>query len=356
MKKGKTGKKLRIAVTGMNATDSPGPGVAVIRAIRCCEEFAGEIVGLTYDPLDPGVFMENICDHVYLMPYPSEGAPALFNRLCEIHQKTPVDVLIPTLDAELAPLLNIEKELVALGIKMFLPTREGLELRSKARFDEMGKKLNISVPRSKTISDPALLRTLDQEFTFPVMVKGQFYEAYVAYSPVEADHHFRKLSAKWGLPVIIQEFILGEEYDVVVLGDGEGGLVGAVPMKKMQLTDKGKAWGGVTIMDPAMNDFVREVMAKIKWRGPCELEIMKSSKDGKYYIFEINPRFPAWCFLAVGAGQNLQWATVKLALGERVAHFKNYKVGALFLRNSNDYVYPLSEYQAMTTVGELHRK
>lgn len=349
-------KKIRIAVTGMNATDSPGPGVAVIRAIRSSPEFAGEIIGLTYDTLDPGVFMEGICDHVYLMPYPSEGSSALLNRLREIHRKTPFEVLLPTLDAELSALLNIEKELAQLGVKMFLPTRECLELRSKAHFDEMGRKLAISVPRGKSVSDPALLRTLDQEFTFPVMVKGQFYEAYVAYSVIDADLYFRKLSAKWGLPIVIQEYIAGEEYDVVALGDGKGGLIGAVPMKKMQLTDKGKAWGGVTINDPAMNEFVREVMAKIKWRGPCELEIMKGSKDGRYYIFEINPRFPAWCFLAVGAGQNLQWATVKMALGEQVAAFTSYQVGTLFLRNSIDQIYPLSEYQAMTTAGELHRK
>ncbi len=187
------------------------------------------------------------------------------------------------------------------------------------------------------------------------MVKGQFYDAYIAYSPMEAEQYFRKISAKWGLPIIIQEVILGEEYDVVALGDGKGGLVGAVPMKKMQLTDKGKAWGGVTICDPAMNAFVTEVMSKIKWRGPCELEIMKSNKDGKFYLLEINPRFPAWCYLAVGAGQNLQWATVRLALGEDVTPFETYEVGTMFLRNSVDQIYPLGDYQEMTTVGELHR-
>jgi carbamoyl-phosphate synthase large subunit len=349
-------KNIRIAVTGMNASDSPGPGVAVIRAIRCAEEFGGEIVGLTYDPLDPGVFMEGICDHVYLIPYPSEGSDAMLRRLQEIHKKTPLDVLIPTLDAELLPLIKMEEDLQAMGIKTFLPTKECLEVRSKARLDELRTTLGISVPRGKSITDLATLRTLEYEFPFPVMVKGQFYEAYAAYSLAELDYYFHKLTAKWGLPVVIQEFILGEEYDVVALGDGAGGLIGAVPMKKMQLTDKGKAWGGVTIQDPAMNQFVQDVMSKIKWRGPCEMEILRSNQDGKYYLFEINPRFPAWCFLAVGVGQNLQWATVRLALGETVNPFAGYEVGTMFLRNSIDHVYPLRDYQEMTTRGEIHRK
>ncbi len=349
-------KKLRIAVSGMNASDNPGPGVAVIRAIRASGEFEGEIIGLTYDPLDPGVFMEGICDHVYLVPYPSEGAYALMNRIKEIHEKTPIDVIIPTLDSELSAFISKEAELTTLGIRMLLPTKEGLEVRSKAKFNDLSEKLGISVPRSRIVTDPAVFRTLETELSMPVMVKGQFYEAYIAYSPLDADLLFRKVSAKWGLPVIVQEYIPGEEYDVVALGDGKGGLIGAVPMKKMQLTDKGKAWGGVTILDHKMNAFVEEVMAKIKWKGPCEMEIMKSSKDGNYYLIEINPRFPAWCYLSVGAGQNLPWAVVKLAMGETVEPFKSYKVGTLFLRNSVDNIYSLEEYQAITTAGEIHRR
>ncbi len=346
---------LTIAVTGMNASENPGPGVPVVRALRAAKEFTGTIVGFTYDPLDPGVFMENICDHVYLLPYPSEGSGALVDRLKDIQSKTPVDVIIPTLDSELSAFIAMEKEIEALGIKTFLPTKESFELRSKARFNELSKELGISVPKGKSITTPEMLGNIHEEFAFPIMVKGQFYDAFIAYTSMEADHLFRIISAKWGLPVIVQEFIQGEEYDVVAVGDGEGGVIGAVPMKKMQLTDKGKAWGGVTICDPLMNDFVNEIMAKIKWRGPCELEIMKSNKDGNYYLIEINPRFPAWSYLAVGAGQNLQWATARLALGEKVPPFESYDVGTLFLRNSIDHIYPLSDFQEMTTQGELHR-
>ncbi|MCP4135840.1 MAG: ATP-grasp domain-containing protein [bacterium] len=352
-------KNIRIAVTGLNAGDNPGPGVPVIRGIRAAGEFSNlpgsEIVGLTYDPLDPGIFLENICDHAYLMPYPSEGAFSLLERIKEIHAKTPLDVIIPTLDSELAAFITIEQDMAALGIKSFLPSKSALELRSKARFSELSTELNIPVPRGQAISDPSVLRTIDKDFNFPIMIKGQFYDAYVAYSPMEAEHFFRKISSEWGLPIIIQEFIVGDEYDVAALGDGSGKCIGAVPMKKLQLTEKGKAWGGVTILDPEMNHFVKEIMAKIKWKGPCELEIMKSKKDNSFYLLEINPRFPAWCFLAVGAGQNLQWATVKLALGEPVSPFENYSVGTMFIRSSIDHIYPLSDYREITTSGELHR-
>jgi carbamoyl-phosphate synthase large subunit len=196
---------------------------------------------------------------------------------------------------------------------------------------------------------------LEKEYKFPVMIKGQFYEAFVAQSPMEAASLFLKISSKWGLPVVIQEFIQGTEYDVVALGDGNGGLVGAVPMKKMQLTDQGKAWGGITIADEGMNAFVCSVMTKLKWRGPCEFEVMKARHSGEYYLIEVNPRFPAWCYLAAGAGQNLPWAVVRLALGEQVVPFSTYQVGTFFLRHCADHIYPLSQYRRLTTDGQLIR-
>ena len=344
---------LTVAVTGLNATDNPGPGVPVIRAVR---EGAGPectVVGLAYDPLDPGNFMPQIADRVFLMPYPSQGADALFERLAYVHQQQPIDVLLPTLDSELSAYIKLLPRLEEMGIKTFLPTEAQLRLRSKAKFDELRTELGINVPRSKAIGESGQLYKLDEEFSFPVMVKGQFYDAYIAYSPMEAESHFQRLRNKWGAPVIVQEYVPGEEYDVVAVGDGRGGLVGSVSMRKMQLTDKGKAWGGITINDPALDAFVREVVEKTRWRGPCEIEVMKARDSGDLYLLEINPRFPAWVYLSVGAGRNLPWATVRLARGEDVDPLPPAEPGVMFLRHSYDLICALADYEALTTRGEL---
>jgi carbamoyl-phosphate synthase large subunit len=186
------------------------------------------------------------------------------------------------------------------------------------------------------------------------VVKGRFYEAEVVHSAVEAERCFHRLAAKWGLPVIIQEFLPGEEYDIAAVGDGRGGLLGAVPMRKMQLTDKGKAWGGVTISDPVLDEFLVATMQKLRWRGPCELEVIKSARDGSYSLIEVNPRFPAWIYLSVGAGQNLPWAALQLALGKVLSPLPPPRSGVMFLRHSIDMIYPLSHYEALTTLGEVH--
>jgi carbamoyl-phosphate synthase large subunit len=344
--------RLTVAVTGLNATESPAPGVGVIRALR--EAYPGiRIIGLAYDPLDPGNFMPDIADVVYLMPYPSQGADVTFERLRGILAQDPIDVILPTLDAELPVYLKLREPLLALGVKSFLPTEAQLSLRSKAKFHELGSELGIPVPHSMPITDANAIPRLSEHFPYPLMVKGQFYEASIAYSPMEVESHFNRLRAKWGLPIIIQEFIAGEEFDVVAVGDGQGGLIGHVPMRKMQLTDKGKAWGGITIADRALDAFAVETMKKIGWRGPLELEVMKAKDTGKYYLLEINPRFPAWVYLAVGAGCNLPAATVALALGRPVKPFGPAPAGIMFLRYSYDWVCSLADYEQLTVSGHL---
>ena len=80
-----SGQKIVIAVTALNAVDSPGPGVAVIRAIRECPDFEVRIIGLSYESLEPGLYMHDIVDKTYSIPYPSAGTDALLGRLIYIH-------------------------------------------------------------------------------------------------------------------------------------------------------------------------------------------------------------------------------------------------------------------------------
>ena len=92
--------------------------------------------------------------------------------------------------------------------------------------------------------------------------------------------------------------------NVVALGDGKGNTIGAVPMRKQYITDKGKAWGGITIDDPKLIEITHKIMRETKWRGGMELELIRTNSN-EYYIIEINPRIPAWVYLAVGAGQSI---------------------------------------------------
>ena len=344
--------KITVALTGLNNTDNPGPGVPVIRGIRDSEAFDPRIIGLAYENLEPGIYMEGVVDKTYQVPYPSEGSDVLIQRILEIHAKDPIDVLIPNFDAELYAFMRSQHILEEAGIKTFLPTLEQFEERHKTNLPDFGKKYGLEVPFSKVITRVDEIEKLKDEFEYPVMVKGKFYDAYLAYNEEQVRMNYNKISAKWGLPVIIQEFIKGTEVNVVALGDGEGNTVGAVPMRKQFITDKGKAWSGITLDDPKLLDLTHRIISAMKWKGGMEVELVKSSKN-ELFIIEINPRIPAWVYLAVGAGQNLPEALVKLALGMEVKPMDTYEVGKMFIRYSYDLITNLKEFEKLSTRGEL---
>lgn len=341
-----------IAVTGLNNTDNPGPGVPVIRGLREAKSFDVRIIGLVYENLEPGIYMENVADKIYQIPYPSSGSDVFIQRIKHIHSKENIDVIIPNFDAELFTFMKSEQVLKEMGIKTFLPTIKQFEERHKSELPEFGKKYGVDIPFSKNITNLSDIKSLQHEFNYPVLVKGKFYDAYLAYTPEQVIEFFNKISSKWGVPVIIQEFIKGTEVNVIALGDGKGNTIGAVPMRKQYITDKGKAWGGITLGDQNLMKITKDLIQKTKWKGGMELEFIKT-QENKYYIIEINPRIPAWVYLAVGAGQNLPEALVKLALGEDVEPFKSYDVGKMFIRYSQDIIADISVFEKLSMTGEL---
>lgn len=344
--------KITVAVTGLNNIDSPGPGIPVIRGIRESEEFDARIIGLAYEHLEPGIYMSELVDKTYMIPYPSKGKEALYDRLMEIHKKENIDVIIPNFDAELFSFIKLENQLNKVGIKTFLPTLEQFEERHKSNLPAYGKKYGVDIPQGTEVFSIADLNNALKSMEYPVMVKGKYYDAYKAYSEEQAVAYFHKMSAKWGLPVILQEFIDGTEVNVIALGDGKGNLTAAVPMRKQYITDKGKAWGGITIEDQSLLDLAQKIVSQSKWRGGMELELIRSA-NGKLYILEINPRIPAWVYLAVGAGQNIPEALIKLALGNDVKPYTRYDVGKMFIRYSYDMIVDIDRFSTLATSGEL---
>ena len=340
-----------VAVTGLNATDNPGPGVAVVRALRADPDFDGRIIGLAYDTFDPGLYLPGLLDGAMLIPYPSAGRQALFDRLAYAHDRFGVDVLIPTLDSELPALTDQEHVLASMGIRTFLPSRAQYDARSKAKLLELTAH-GVPVPRSEVLVESSPLYTLHERFSFPVVVKGVFYGAEICHSVDQALKAFHKAAAEWGVPVIVQEYVGGEEFNVCAVGDGRGGVLGAVAMKKLMLTRSGKGWAGVTIEDPALLALTDQVMEALSWRGPCELEVMRDA-DGGCHLLEINPRFPAWCDLTAGADQNLPAAVARWSIGAPLVPLEPYTAGIAFVRASVDQILPIRALEALAAFGEL---
>src|SRR5260221_11346509 len=168
------------------------------------------------------------------------------------------------------------------------------------------------MPYRCQISDSAFFRDCASKgWSYPLVVKGSIYEAFVAYNQTQAIAAFKTILTRWGHPVLVQRHIKGEEYNLTTVGDGMGGMISPVMMKKRALTDKGKAWAGVSIHDEVLLEASRRLINVLKWRGPCEIEGVRDSTGG-FHLLEINPRFPSWVYFTHGVGRNLPEALLDL--------------------------------------------
>lgn len=345
---------LRVAVTGLNAVDSPGPGVPILRSLKE-SSLKPSLLGLAYDVLEPGNFMDGLIDSSYIIPYPNASKDLLLERIVYIHEKKKIDVIIPALDSELDNFIGISEELNKKGIKLFLPDKQGLKMRDKTMLKETLNESDVLLPETYIIQDSTAIAQIAEKIGFPMYVKGIFYEAYFARTLQEAIGYFYYLAGKWGIPIILQQSISGEEINTCAFSRN-GKIISHVVMKKMYVTDKGKAWAGVTIKNPDVSKMSEKILQKIGWNGGCELEYIMENKTGKIYLLEINPRFPAWVYLTTAAGLNLPDMLLRASLGEDTPVTHSYNSGIVFVRHSWDEIVPMKYIESLTTKAELNHK
>ncbi len=342
--------RLSIGVSGINAVDNPGPGVPVARSLKEDAGLRAHIIGLAYDAMEPGLYMDWVVDKSFLLPYPSGDGEGLFKRLLDIRQRQGLDLVIPNLDAELPFYIQHADALAAQGIRTFLPTLEQFKLRGKDRLQDIADRIGLDLPRTRVIHSLGQLMTAVDELGLPVMVKGSLYKAHRCATLPEAVSHFHQLVAEWGYPIIVQQVVAGDELNVVGLGDGEGGSLGQVAIKKLSVTALGKIWTGVTVHHAGMLAATERFIREFHWRGPFELECMV--QGDRVHLIEVNPRFPAWVYFATGVGLNLPARLARRCLGQPTPATSEYAAGKLFVRYTYEVVTDLDVFQKAVTRGE----
>lgn len=163
-----------IAVTGLNATDNPAPGVAVLRSLRHGGLGDDRLIGLAYDALDPGLYAEHIVDDVFMLPYPSSSKEHFLERLQAIHERMQLSVIIPTLDAELPIFIELAPQLRALGIETLLPTREQFDARSKVNLPSLARLGGFRTPETLLLGHAEELQRIARQLSYPFFIKGPF--------------------------------------------------------------------------------------------------------------------------------------------------------------------------------------
>ncbi|BCD67471.1 ATP-grasp domain-containing protein [Nitratiruptor sp. YY09-18] len=335
---------MKIAISGLNNTDNPAPGMGVAKGLQK----ENNLIGLAYDPNEPGIY-QDIFEHVYLMPYPSFGIETFLERIEYIKQKSGIEVYIPNLDAELPLCIKHQQKFEDLGIATLLPTIKQFDLRQKSSLADLAKELNVKYPDTFIINSIDDLVAVTKELGFPCMIKGNYYKAYKVHNLDEAIEKFYTISNEWGFPLLLQQIVAGEEINFVGVSSSE--LYGGFAIKKLQMTDLGKVWSAVTIKNKKLIDLAYNFVEYSGWRGAFELEVLAGGDE--IYLIEINPRFPAWVGFGVDIGLNLPKLYIDIMLGKKPQKLLDYPEGKLYMRYVSEAVSDFSTLASLIKNKEL---
>ncbi len=191
---------------------------------------------------------------------------------------------------------------------------------------------------------------------YPVMIKGQFYDARKVQNESELTRAFQEIIHDWGTSVLVQESISGAELNVLGLGDGLGGVTGLCSVRKTILSSKSKGISAIIVQEPRLESISNRIIAEFHWRGPFELEFIHDEFSDSYKLIEMNPRFPAWVDFPSALGLNFPTQIIYLLTQSASEPMNQLSSGWFYLRHQIETIGSLSELSQLMTEGIWEQK
>ncbi|HEY5803558.1 MAG TPA: ATP-grasp domain-containing protein [Lysobacter sp.] len=277
---------MRVLVTGAG-----GPSAVSVWKSLAAEH---DIFFADMDPSSPGLYLVP-AGRRFLIPRGDDAAlvPVLIG-LCRTHA---IEVLISTVDSELAAIAEAQAGFAAIGTRVPLSPAPVLH-RCRDKWALLSHLHgNPFVPDCVELTT-ATLPTIDR---FPCFAKPRTGSGSRGIAMINSAAELAALPLDE--TYLIQELLPGPEYSVDVYVSQHGELIAAVPRERIR-TDSGIAITSRTVHMPELMDAAANIALTVGVRYVANVQF-KQASDGHYKLLEINPRFPGSLPLTVAAGVDI---------------------------------------------------
>jgi carbamoyl-phosphate synthase large subunit len=293
--------RVRVLVTGAG-----GPaGVAVIRALD--PDPAVAVLAADMDPYAAGLYL---VDRGRQWLVPAGDADGFVDDLLGRCRSERVDVVIPTVDAELLPLAMNRARFTRVGIRLALTTETAL----RCTLDKLALARRCAPTVRTPRTEPLTAATPAGSWTYPVIVKPRSGSGSRGVRAVASADELRALGSDEAL--IVQEFLPGEEYSLDVLADADGRVVSVVPRARLRV-DSGVSVAGRTLHDPELDTLARAVVRAVGLTLVGNVQCRRDAA-GRAALLEVNPRFPGAMPLTIHSGVDMPRLCLDAVLGRRL--------------------------------------
>jgi carbamoyl-phosphate synthase large subunit len=347
----RTVEAITVIITGAGAPGAPG----VIKSLRENGERSIRVVGVDASSEAVGF---RLADTGYQIPM--ANAPDFIDRLLKIAIQEKADVILPLVTSELE-MLSLNKDKfqnagVIVSVSDYYPLKIA---NNKGKLLTYMKDKGLSVPRFSIVKSK-------QEFVKAVKELG-YPDEPICFKPVQANgsRGFRIIDSKINRyrllfemkptstyitldeitsifdeteifpQLIVMEYLPGKEYSIDLLVD-HGRSLYTIPRRRDAMNG-GISIKGEIVKEYEVIDYCNEIVQSLGLHGNIGIQV-KRAKNNIPLILEINPRIQGTIVHCTGAGVNLPYYAVKMALQEEIPRV-NVRWNSKMLRYWNEVFY-----------------
>ena len=360
---------ITVMVTASGAPGAPG----IIKSLRLNGERKIRIVATDMNPDSYGLF---VAEKGYVVP--PGTSDEYITEMLKIAENENIDVILPLSTYELMPLSKNKEKFENIGTKVLVSDPEPLEIaNNKGKLYEFLRGEGIPVPDAVMVESLSEFERSVFKLGYPdvpVCVKPQIgkgsrgfrilrgdvdrLDLFLNYKPDSTITTFEDMisileNADPFPKLIVMEYLPGKEYSVDLLVKNGEPLI-TIPRAR-NVIKLGISFIGTVERNEEVTEMANRIVKAIGLDYNINMQL-KYSADGIPKIIEINPRVSGTIVLCTGAGVNMPYLGVKMALGEEIPQMEP-KYGTRMIRywgevfiTPDKHVYELESYEEMEKI------
>ncbi|MCH5236854.1 MAG: ATP-grasp domain-containing protein [Muribaculaceae bacterium] len=252
--------------------------------------------------------------------------PGVVGDICNIAEEKNVDIILPIVNGaiEVASMCKVRLP------KVFIPVTDfsgAISLFDKVEAAKLFKQEGFPIPRTYTVLTakmPAIVKPR----------KGGKSRGIQIFHDMEDLMHLQNLSG-----YIIQEYIENcKEFTVDSYIDSRGNILVSVPRERLEVMG-GESTRSRTCDNAFLEKFSREVIEKLKLRGPVNLQFLYDEDTDRYLLMEVNPRLSGAVICSILAGAPIADYIIQESRGKALKPCHDWKEGTLTARYLKEAVF-----------------
>lgn len=329
-------------VTDLKVIDSPQAGIGVARCLKMlgCKVYGGDDT--------PLVTSSNIFEKTFVIEeIRNLNLDSLVKKLIELKNLYGIEYIIPCYDETAILFSYIKDKLDYIGIQLIASSLDSVKKLRKDNLSNIFNSDNFASPETNLASSLDEARGFAEKMGYPVVVKGLTKGAFIANDQNELENAIKKVCGIWNnneIKCLIQKFIKGKFINLLVAFKN-GKIVSYLEMEKISLDSNGATWFGKLTTERQLFEDTLICCQNLQLSDSIiEIETILA-ENGKYYVYEVNYRPPAWIYAAALNGQNF----LEIYLNPKEETIFGIKE-AFFGRESCDFIRPVTDISQYTNL------